>query len=60
MGFELFGKKVFDFSMPFSHFEAWSTIIVVTSSAFIIFLILAKKAKRYKESKQTQSKAKQS
>ncbi|MDY5949611.1 MAG: hypothetical protein SPJ16_00210 [Helicobacter sp.] len=43
MGFEIFGKRVFDFSMPFSHFEAWSTILIVTGSAFIIFLVLSKK-----------------
>lgn len=51
MGFEIFGMRVFDFSAPFSHFEAWSTIGVVTGSAFIGFLILAKKAKQYKDSK---------
>lgn len=51
MGFEIFGKRVFDFSMPFSHFEAWSTILIVTGSAFIIFLMLSKKAKQYRDSK---------
>ncbi len=51
MGFEVFGKKVFDFTMPFSNFEAWSTIIIVTGSSFIIFLILSNKAKKYKDSK---------
>lgn len=56
MGFELFGRKVFDFSIPFSYFEAFSTIIIVTGSAFIIFLILARKAKHYKDSKHTEHK----
>lgn len=51
MGFEIFGQKVFDFSVPFSYFEAFSTIIIVTSIAFIIFLILSRKAKQYKDSK---------
>ena len=51
MGFEIFGKRVFDFSMPFSHFEAWSTILIVPGSAFIIFLMLSKKAKQYRDSK---------
>lgn len=57
MGFEIFGQKVFDLSVPFSHFEAWSTIAIVTGSAFIVFLILARKAKRYKDSKYTQNKS---
>ncbi len=53
MGFELFGKKVFDFTMPFSDFEAWSTIIAVSVSSFIIFLILSNMAKRHKDSKKS-------
>lgn len=59
MGFEIFGHKVFDLSVPFSHFEAWSTIFIVTGSAFVIFLILSRKAKQYKDSKQSQYKNRQ-
>lgn len=57
MGFEIFGQRVFDLSVPFSHFEAFSTIAIVTGGAFIIFLMLARKAKRYKVSKYTQNKS---
>lgn len=56
MGFEIFGQKVFDLSAPFSHFEAWSTIAIVTGSAFIVFLVLARKARQYKDSKHTEHK----
>lgn len=57
MGFEIFGHKVFDFSVPFSHFEAWSTIFIVTCVSFIIFLVLARKAKHYKDTKCMQHKS---
>lgn len=40
MGFEIFGMRVFDLSAPFGYFEAFSTIAVVSVSAFIIFLLL--------------------
>ncbi|GAB0172639.1 hypothetical protein [Helicobacter trogontum] len=56
MGFEIFGKKIFDLSAPFSHFEAWGTIFIVTGSAFLIFLVLSKKAKQYKDSKEAKHK----
>lgn len=45
MGFEIFGHRVFDLSAPFSYFEAFSTIIVVLSISFCLFLYLSKKSK---------------
>lgn len=45
MGFELFGMRVFDLSAPFGYFEAFSTIAVVSTGAFVIFLLLQKLGK---------------
>ncbi|WP_394954088.1 hypothetical protein [uncultured Helicobacter sp.] len=33
-------REVFDLSQPFGYFEAFSTIIVVCSVAFVSFLVL--------------------
>lgn len=45
-GFEIFGLKVWDFSAPFSYFEIFSTAFVICGSFYLIYLILANKAKK--------------
>ncbi|WP_181882315.1 hypothetical protein [Helicobacter didelphidarum] len=52
MNLDVFGKKIFDFSQPFSYFEAFSTIIIVVGISFFIFLYLSKKAKNLKQKEQ--------
>lgn len=40
MGFEIFGMKVWDFTQPFSYFEAFSGIAAVLLCAAICLCVL--------------------
>lgn len=46
MGFELFGRRIFDLSTQFSYCEVFVTMFVVGIVSLLIFFSLSKEAKK--------------